>query len=70
MFLEGDVSFCPQDPWIISGSVRHNIILNEELDERRYLEVLRCCALRDEVLGFKFGDLTEIGERGDTLSGG
>jgi hypothetical protein len=36
----------------------------------KYEKVLRCCALLKDLEILPLGDLTEIGERGTTLSGG
>jgi ABC-type multidrug transport system fused ATPase/permease subunit len=40
------------------------------LNEARYKEVLFECALPRDLSQFEDGDLTEIGEKGITLSGG
>lgn len=39
-------------------------------DEDRYELVLECCALKPDLEIFEDGDLTEIGARGVSLSGG
>ena len=39
-------------------------------DEERYELVLECCALKPDLEIFEDGDLTEIGARGVSLSGG
>jgi ABC-type multidrug transport system fused ATPase/permease subunit len=36
----------------------------------RYIEVIRACQLHTDLNSFPDGDLTEIGDRGITLSGG
>jgi ATP-binding cassette subfamily C (CFTR/MRP) protein 10 len=33
----GSIAYVPQVPWILSGSLRDNILLGEEFDPRRYL---------------------------------
>lgn len=53
--------------------MRDNIIfghLNEPIDEDLYQRCLDCCALTHDLTLLSSGDLTEIGERGVTLSGG
>ena len=40
------------------------------MDSDRYTAVLEACALASEVAAMPHGDLTLIGERGTTLSGG
>ena len=40
------------------------------MDEERYKKVLYQCALEQDLKLFGAGDLTEVGEKGVTLSGG
>lgn len=68
--VNGSISYVSQDPWIFEGSIRGNIIFTEEYDEKRYLEVLRVCALEHDIKVFPDEDLTIVGERGVSLSGG
>ncbi|OJA12951.1 hypothetical protein AZE42_07484 [Rhizopogon vesiculosus] len=60
--LFGNVAYAAQNPWILSATVRDNILFSHEYDEVFYnlpdLELL------------PQGDLTEVGEKGITLSGG
>jgi hypothetical protein len=58
-----------QDAWIQHASIRDNILLCSSYDEARYKRVLAACALEDDVAAMVDGDLTEVGERGFTLSG-
>lgn len=64
------VAFCPQTPWIVSGSLRDNVVFGSEFDQERYDQVLGATALAQDVQGFPDGDHTELGERGLNLSGG
>jgi ATP-binding cassette subfamily C (CFTR/MRP) protein 4 len=68
--VEMNISYAPQEPWIFSASVKQNILFGEELDESRYLKVMRMCALERDLSVFPFGDNTLVGERGVMLSGG
>ncbi|XP_066205688.1 ATP-binding cassette sub-family C member 11 isoform X2 [Saccopteryx leptura] len=68
--LRGSLAYVPQQAWIISGSVRENILMGGPYDEARYLQVLQCCSLNRDLQILPFGDMTEIGERGLNLSGG
>ena len=54
------------------ATIRDNIIFGSKrgFDEQRYLRVVEACALPRDLNMFKAGDLTEIGEKGVTLSGG
>ena len=69
--LNGKVAFVPQTPFILNATLRDNILFGLPFDRDTYETVLDACQLRQDIeqLG-KAGDLTEIGERGVTLSGG
>ncbi|KAL9156110.1 hypothetical protein ABFS82_09G051000 [Erythranthe guttata] len=40
------------------------------MDEPKYEEAIRMCALDKDIESFDYGDLTEIGQRGLHMSGG
>ena len=63
-------AFCPQYAWIQNATVRENILFGKEMDKSWYNEVVDACALRPDLEMLPNGDLTEIGERGITVSGG
>ncbi|USW57841.1 Putative AAA+ ATPase domain, ABC transporter type 1, transmembrane domain-containing protein [Septoria linicola] len=73
---EGDVTFganrafCPQYAWIQNATVKENIIFGKDYNRKWYNEVIDACALRPDLEMLPAGDLTEIGERGITVSGG
>ena len=69
-FLRGHVAYCSQVPWIFEGTVRENVLFGAAYDERRYLQVIEACALRDDLRRLPAGEATLIGERGVNLSGG
>ena len=64
------LGYTPQSAWILAATVRDNILLGRPVDESWYATVVRCCALEADLRSFDHGDLTEIGERGVTVSGG
>ncbi|XP_040068276.1 ATP-binding cassette sub-family C member 2 [Ixodes scapularis] len=68
--VRGRVALVPQLPCVHNMTVRDNILYGEQMEEDRYLCVLRACQLLDDLSSFTAGDLTEIGEKGETLSGG
>ncbi|RLM54944.1 ABC transporter C family member 13 isoform X1 [Panicum miliaceum] len=65
----GSIAYVPQVPWILSGSLRDNILLGKEFDPRRYDEVIQACAL-DVDISAMARDMSHIGEKGTNLSGG
>lgn len=70
----GRVAYCAQQPWIVNGTMRHNITMfgedNATMDEQWYQTVLDACCLLPDLQLLPADDLTEIGERGINLSGG
>ncbi|XP_050059327.1 ATP-binding cassette sub-family C member 4-like isoform X1 [Aphis gossypii] len=68
--VHGVISYASQEPWIFSSSIKQNIIFNSPIDEDRYKQVLKVCALKNDFEQFPHGDKTIVGERGVTLSGG
>lgn len=68
--VNGVVSYSAQEPWLFEGTLRQNIIFTEEYNEIRYKEVIRVCALERDLQLLPFTDLTMVGERGISLSGG
>lgn len=67
----GTVAYVSQTPFILNTTIRENILFGLPFKEELYDRVLDACCLRQDLeqLGVS-GDLTEIGERGVTLSGG
>ncbi|KAI8121627.1 putative multidrug resistance-associated protein lethal(2)03659 [Lucilia cuprina] len=70
ILINGKISYCSQEPWVFGGSIKDNIIFAEDYDELRYKEVLKVCALERDVELWPKRDLTVVGERGVSLSGG
>lgn len=65
-----NISFCPQDPWLFSDSIRNNIVCGARFDESWYNQVVAACALEQDLMDFSEGDLHEVGNEGSSLSGG
>lgn len=66
----GTYSYCSQEPWLFSGSLRQNILFDMEMNKERYKTVLNACSLNQDIEGWPERDNTVIGERGHKLSGG
>ncbi|XP_050309947.1 probable multidrug resistance-associated protein lethal(2)03659 isoform X2 [Anthonomus grandis grandis] len=70
LWINGEISYASQEPWLFAGSVRQNILFGKEYDAERYAETVKVCALRRDFMLFPYGDKTIVGERGASLSGG
>lgn len=68
--VRGKVAYAAQNPWLLSATVRENIVFGHRWDQSFYDQVLDACALRDDIATLKDGDQTEVGEKGISLSGG
>ncbi|KAK4151811.1 ATP-binding cassette transporter YOR1 [Chaetomidium leptoderma] len=63
-------AFCPQYAWIQNTTVQQNILFGKEMDKQWYGDVIKACALQPDLDMLPNNDMTEIGERGITISGG
>lgn len=68
--INGSISYASQETWLFEGTVRSNIVFIEDFDQKRYKEVVRVCGLERDFKLMPNGDLTVVGERGISLSGG
>ncbi|EGC28816.1 hypothetical protein DICPUDRAFT_159691 [Dictyostelium purpureum] len=64
------ISFTTQQSFLISASLRENILFGKPFDLEYYKKVIEACSLTPDLLQLSAKDLTEIGERGINLSGG
>ncbi|KFU91467.1 Canalicular multispecific organic anion transporter 1, partial [Chaetura pelagica] len=68
--IHGSLAYVPQQAWIQNATLKDNILFGSELDEARYQQVIKACALLPDLELLPAGDQTEIGEKGINLSGG
>nr|XP_058898293.1 ATP-binding cassette sub-family C member 4 isoform X5 [Kogia breviceps]XP_058898294.1 ATP-binding cassette sub-family C member 4 isoform X5 [Kogia breviceps] len=68
--VHGRIAYVSQQPWVFSGTVRSNILFGKKYEKERYEKVIKACALKKDLEVLEDGDLTVIGDRGATLSGG
>ncbi|MEO8299405.1 MAG: ABC transporter transmembrane domain-containing protein [Burkholderiales bacterium] len=69
--LRAAIAWVPQEPFLFSVSVAHNIALARPGASRNDIErVARLAAVDDDIAGLPQGYDTVVGERGVTLSGG
>ena len=65
-----DIGFASQKAFILSGTVRDNILMGRPFDPEALHRAMRCSEFLQDLGDIPLGDSTEIGERGVTLSGG
>jgi ABC-type multidrug transport system fused ATPase/permease subunit len=66
----GKICYLSQEPWIIQGTIRENILMGRSLEESRYKQILNVCELDSDISGMVLGDKTKVGEEGKLLSQG
>ena len=65
------MGYVEQEPLILSGTIKENILFRSEIDsEDRLEESIRMVSLEDDLRQFPNGVETLVGEKGITLSGG
>jgi len=64
------LAYAAQDPWIMDGTVKENILMGLELDEPWYEQVITACGLVMDFQQLSHGDQTILGDRGVQCSGG
>ncbi|KAK8407821.1 hypothetical protein O3P69_002393 [Scylla paramamosain] len=70
VFVQGKISYASQEPWVFSGTVRENVVFCQPFNEKKYLEVIKVCALEQDLKELPNGDFSLVGEHGTALSGG
>lgn len=65
-----NAGYSSQEPWLMKGTVRENVIGPSKFDAKWYEMVLDCCALNMDISRMGQGDQTLIGGEGIRLSGG
>jgi ATP-binding cassette subfamily C protein LapB len=69
--LRRQVGYVPQDVVLFHGDIRENILLgNSQAGDAQILEALRLSCLDETLTQMPHGLGTQVGERGDRLSGG
>ncbi|MBX2796636.1 MAG: ABC transporter ATP-binding protein/permease [Myxococcales bacterium] len=65
-----DTALVPQEPVLLSSSVRDNVVLGREVSQATLTQALRVSQLHRDLAQLERGLDTEVGERGGRLSGG
>ncbi|XP_061290381.1 ATP-binding cassette sub-family C member 4-like [Bos javanicus] len=68
--VHGRIAYVSQQHWVFPGTVRSNILFGKKYEKERYEEVIRACALEEDLQKLSKGDLTVTGDGGTPLSEG
>ena len=68
--LNGTISYVEQEPFIISETVKNNILFGNQYNYDKLNRVIDLCCLTEDIQQLKHGLETKIGERGINISGG
>jgi ABC-type multidrug transport system fused ATPase/permease subunit len=68
--VNGNIAYVEQEPFIISGTLKDNILFGNEYDKKKFDRAIEACCLEHDLQIFNRGVDTEIGERGINASGG
>jgi len=69
--LRSQIGYVPQDVFLFSDSIGHNISFgNRKMSHAEIEQAAKDADVLDNILDFKHGFQTQLGERGITLSGG
>lgn len=65
-----EIAFCDQTPWLMNGTIQHNILGFSNFESEWYSAVVHACELDEDLSILPLGDKSLIGSKGITLSGG
>jgi ATP-binding cassette subfamily B protein len=69
--LRSNIGFVPQEPFLFSDSLRNNIKFGQnKASYKEIIEASKLAVVHDNIISFRDGYDTILGERGITLSGG
>ena len=65
-----NLSYSISSAWVFTGTLKENILFNQPYDKEKYDKAIEACDLTKDVSSLPDGDMTMLGERGASLSGG
>ena len=68
--INGELSYYSQQPWIISDTLKNNILFFKPLDIEKYLKIIKICQLEKDLELLPYGEETEINSTSSNVSGG
>lgn len=64
------IAYVSQSAWILSGTIKENILFGQPYNESKFNYVVKTCSLETDFMILPNAENTILGERGVTLSGG
>jgi ATP-binding cassette subfamily C (CFTR/MRP) protein 4 len=64
------LAYVQQEPWIMNGTIRDNIVMGREFHPSWYDTIIHACGLIPDLQTFANSDATIVGDRGVQCSGG
>ena len=68
--INGEISFCPSQPWIMTESIKNNIIFFSGNEEKKYKEIISLCCLKNDFEKLSEGDETMVNSTCSNISEG
>ena len=68
--INGEISYCSQQPWITTDTIKNNILFYNKYDESKYNKIISVCQLEKDFDNLLEGDETLINSSSASLSGG
>ena len=69
-FINGELSYYSQQPWIISDTLKNNILFFKKFNQEKYDKIIDICQLRKDLNLLPYNDDTEINSTSSNVSGG
>ena len=66
----GSLALVSHSPWLENATIKDNILFGNVYNAVRYQEALYACALEPDLKSLRDGDMTMVGPKGVSLSGG
>ena len=68
--LNGELSYCSQQPWIMSDTFKNNILFFKDFNLEKYNTMIEICQLEKDLELLAYGDETQINSTSSNVSGG
>ena len=65
-YKQGSFAYVPQQAWIVHNTLKENITLGKPFSHQKYYNIIKACALEQDLAMLPGGDETEIGEKVNT----